>query len=99
MCTVLTQLGERCEFIGPLSNNTMFRFLIEDCANRGILIPNCVFNDNLQGAMSSIFLSEETGSRTIVNINNMPHINYEDFGKIDLNLYKWIHFEVIRDSM
>lgn len=95
ICTVLKQLGDKCEFIGSFSRTKMFQFVIDDCRDRGICINNCVFHDNCEAPLSSVILNEATGSRTIIHSNpNLPILTFDDFRKICLNNYKWIHFEV-----
>lgn len=95
ICTVLSQLGEKCEFIGSLPNNKMFQFVIEDCLDRGILMDYCVYHDNPQSPIATVLLNDESGSRTIIFSNpNLPILTFEDFRKVDLRQYKWIHFEV-----
>lgn len=96
ICTVLSQLGASCEFIGSLPNTKSFEFVIDDAQNRGIKMANCVFHDNYQAPVSSVILNETTGTRTIIfSSANLPIFTYDDFLKINLNNYKWIHFEVL----
>lgn len=72
----------------------MFQFVIEDCCDRDIRISNCVYHDNCEAPFSSIILNQSTGTRTIIHSNpNLPMLNFDDFRKICLNHYKWIHFE------
>jgi len=93
-CTVFRQLGDKCEFIGTISKEKMFQFVIDDCKNRGIRISNCVYHENCEPPLSSVILNEETGTRTIIHSNpNLPLLTFDDFRKINLNEYKWIHFE------
>lgn len=97
MCTVLRQLGAKCEFIGPLNSTKSYSFLIEDCHDRGILIDHCAYHSTPTAPFSSIILNETTGSRTIVRSKpNMPLLTANDFRKIPYERYKWIHFEVSR---
>lgn len=95
LCTVLRQLGNKCEFMGPLSNSKAFSFLIEDCHDRGIQIDHCVYHSAPIAPFSSVILNEATGSRTIVHSNaDMPMLTADDFRKIPFENYGWIHFEV-----
>lgn len=95
ICTVLRQLRDKCEFIGTFSTSKAFKFIVDDCIERGICIENCVYHDNCDTPLSSVVLSEDTGSRTIVHSNpNLPILTANDFRKIPLSHYKWIHFEV-----
>lgn len=72
----------------------MFKFVIDDCIDRGIRINNCI-SHNCEAPLSSVILNEATGSRTIIHSNpNLPILTYLNFERIDMDLYKWIHFEV-----
>uniref|UniRef100_A0A9J7Y7N3 Ketohexokinase n=2 Tax=Cyprinus carpio TaxID=7962 RepID=A0A9J7Y7N3_CYPCA len=43
---------------------------------------------------SVVISSVTTGSRTILHMNrNLPDVSVEDFSKVDLSQYKWIHWE------
>lgn len=96
ICTVLTQLDIKCEFIGSLPNTKMFQFVIDDAVDRGIRMGQCAVHDNYQAPVSTVILNRSTGSRTIVfSSANLPIFTFDDFRKIDLEQYKWIHFEVI----
>ena len=100
ICTVLRQLGAKCEFIGSLSTSKAFSFLIEDCRDRGILIDHCAFHSTPIARFSSVILNETNGSRTIIRSNsNMPNLSADDFRKIPYERYKWIHFEVRLKSL
>lgn len=93
-CTVLQQLGAKCEFLGVLSTSKAFQYLIDDCYQRNIEIKNCP-KVQQDPPFSSVILSQKTGTRTIIHSNsNFPILKYDDFSKIDLNEYQWIHFEV-----
>lgn len=80
--------------MGTFSRSKMFQFVIDDCCDRDIRINNCVYHDNCEAPVSSVILNESTGSRTIVHSNpNLPILTFDDFRKICLNDYRWIHFE------
>ena len=44
--------------------------------------------------VSSIILSLDTGSRTIVYHNCLPELTLKNFEQLNLEEYSWIHFEV-----
>lgn len=91
--TVLRKLGAPCEFLGMISTSPAFQFLYEDCHQRGIHIENCPTTD-MDPPFSSIILVKSKGTRTIVHSNpGFPILTYEDFRKINLSSYSWIHFE------
>ncbi|XP_063705629.1 ketohexokinase-like isoform X2 [Culicoides brevitarsis] len=92
--TVLSLLGEKCEILSNFSSSEMFKFVVADLTNRGIDHKNCLYFDDCEVPLSTIWISEANGSRTIVHSNpNLPHVNFETFDKCDLDEYKWIHFE------
>ncbi|XP_073839439.1 ketohexokinase-like [Musca autumnalis] len=91
--TVLRKLGAPCEFLGMISTSPAFGFLYEDCRRRDIHIENCPTTD-MDPPFSSIILVKSKGTRTIVHSNpGFPILRYEDFKKIQLSEYSWIHFE------
>ncbi|CAG2056565.1 unnamed protein product [Timema podura] len=93
-CTVLSQLGASCEFLGPLSSKPTGSFVVEDFKAHGVCLDNCVFYDDCEVPASSVLINSQNGSRTIVHSNlNLPELSFEDFNKLDLSQYSWIHFE------
>ncbi|EDW19427.1 ketohexokinase [Drosophila mojavensis] len=91
--TVLRLLGANVEFFGMLSKSNGFRVLLDDLDRRGIGTQHCPKTEK-DPPFSSVIIVKETGSRTIVHCNkNYPYITYEDFMKIDLDRYGWVHFE------
>ncbi|CAO1408341.1 unnamed protein product [Diamesa serratosioi] len=92
--TILTMLGNKCELLSTFSDSKMFNFVLDDLKDRDIDIKHCYFYPNCDIPLSSVLLSKSTGLRTIIHSNkNLPHVNFENFDKCDLNEYKWIHFE------
>lgn len=72
----------------------MFVFVIEDLKDRGIEAKNCFHYPNCNIPLSTVLLSRDTGCRTIIHSNkNLPHVNFDNFDKCDLNEYFWVHFE------
>ncbi|KAJ9579075.1 hypothetical protein L9F63_024817, partial [Diploptera punctata] len=93
-CTVLSQLGVPCEFFGTLSKQQHLDFMMNDFKAHNINIDNCVYYDNCDTPISVVISSLTTGSRTIIHSNkNLPELTLEDFKKLDLSQYGWIHFE------
>lgn len=72
----------------------MFGFVIDDLKDRGIDTKNCVFYPNSSIPLSTVLLNKASGFRTIIHSNkNLPHVNFDNFDKCDLNEYFWVHFE------
>lgn len=91
--TVLRLLEAPVEFFGVLSKSDGFRVLLDDLQSRGISVQHCPMTDK-DPPFSSVIIAQDTGSRTIVHCNkNYPYVTWEDFSKIDLNRYGWVHFE------
>lgn len=103
VCTVLSNLGANCEFLGVLSKSEGFRMLQTDCKERNISIENCPAVD-VNPPFSSVILSQETDTRTIIHCNqNYPILTYDHFkqnisSKGLLKNYYWIHFETRNPS-
>ncbi|CAD7087284.1 unnamed protein product [Hermetia illucens] len=92
-CTVLRQLGSNCEFLGVISAAKSFQYINDDCRERGISNANCPQVEK-NPPFSSVILNLETHSRTIIHCNdNFPILRYDDFKRVNLDKYKWIHFE------
>lgn len=56
---------------------------------------HCPIIERIGCPISTVILSLQTGSRTILHHNpNLPELTIEDFEKLNLDNYSWIHFEV-----
>ncbi|KAH8294364.1 hypothetical protein KR054_011528 [Drosophila jambulina] len=96
--TTLRVLGTKVDFFGMLSSSDAFRVLLEDLRRREIGTQNCPLTSR-DPPFSSVILSQDTGSRTIIHCNkDYPQTTWEDFTKIDLSQYGWVHFEA-RNTM
>ncbi|XP_031551006.1 ketohexokinase-like [Actinia tenebrosa] len=96
---VLAQLGMKVEFLGSLSDGNGADFAINTLQTRGISIGNCVVHKGFGFPTSCVTLSLATGSRTIVHYRQrgFPDVSCEDFIRLDLGNYHWVHFEARRD--
>ncbi|XP_011297106.1 ketohexokinase-like [Fopius arisanus] len=93
-CTVLSLLGSSTEFFGVLGEDYQFRFLQDDLRKHGIDFSHCPKADGIGCPTSTVILSSNSGSRTIVHYNpNFPELKLEDFEKLNLEDYSWINFE------
>ncbi|KAH8259351.1 hypothetical protein KR026_002955 [Drosophila bipectinata] len=93
VCTVLRALGSKVDFFGMLSKSVAFRALLEDLRKREIGTNHCPETEK-DPPFSSIILAQDSGTRTIIHCNkNYPEPTFEDFSKIDLSQYGWVHFE------
>lgn len=88
---VLSQLGHQLSFAGVLADAPENQILLEDLRSFGVDVSNCVTRPG-KPPTSSILLAP-SGSRTIVHYRDLPEFSYEDFARIDLMPFDWIHFE------
>ncbi|XP_067009276.2 ketohexokinase [Anabrus simplex] len=94
-CTVLSALGVTCEYMGYLSNCHYSKMITEHLKKCGIHFENCVYREgDSVFPNSSVIVNNQNGSRTIMHFRkNWPEVTLEDFKKLDLSQYSWVHFE------
>jgi len=72
-----------------------FSFIVDDFKTYNVCIDNCVYYEDSDTPTSVVIISQTNGSRTIIHSNrNLPELTLDDFKKLDLSQYSWIHFEV-----
>ncbi|XP_046471158.1 ketohexokinase isoform X1 [Neodiprion pinetum] len=93
-CTVLSEAGNSCEFLGTLSAEQHLNFLQDDMRKCKINFAHCPTVEGFGCPTSTVILSLNSGSRTILHYNpNLPELSLENFEKLNLEEYSWIHFE------
>ncbi|XP_043285436.1 ketohexokinase-like isoform X2 [Venturia canescens] len=94
-CTVLSKLGTPTEFLGILgTGHYNWDFLKDDMRKHEIDFSHCPVLEGVECPISTVILTANTGSRTILHYNsNSPDLKLEDLEKLDLKRYSWIHFE------
>lgn len=93
-CTVFSQLGTECEFLGTMSDGIFTEYAKEDFKKDNICIDHCVFHNGCEFPLSTVLINAANGSRTIIHSNkNLPELTLENFKALDLSKYRWIHFE------
>lgn len=93
--SILSLLGAPSEYLGSFANDYEMRFLQEDFAGLGVSTSYChTYDSGFMTPTSIIIVNSQNGSRTILHASkNLPEVSLEEFKKINLNNYKWIHFE------
>ncbi|XP_067681437.1 ketohexokinase-like [Haliotis asinina] len=92
--TVLSMLGEVAEFMGTITDRTEQWFLMEDLKTNCVDTKNVIVCEGSGCPTATVIINKETGSRTILNSRNgLREMSFEDFLSVNLDLYKWIHFE------
>jgi hypothetical protein len=91
MYAVLIAIGAFAIFRKCLDS---FSVIVEDFKTSNICIDNCVYYDTCDAPTSVVIINRSNGSRTIIHSNNnLPELTLDDFKKLDLSQYSWIHFE------
>lgn len=90
---VLSLLSAQSEFLGVLSRSQLLSAIITEMQGRGIHMGHCPKTDEDPG-FSTIMVSKKTGGRAVIHCNRkFPYCTFEDFQKLDLSIFGWIHFE------
>ncbi|XP_048830247.1 ketohexokinase isoform X1 [Brienomyrus brachyistius] len=93
-CTVLSLLGAPCAFLGSLAPGPVADFVFADFLRYNIDISLLAEHAECSFPASVVIINARTGSRTILHMNrNLPDASVEDFAKVNLAEYKWIHWE------
>lgn len=88
-------LGNLCEFLGVFSAEEHITFLQNDMKKYNIDFSHCPEIKGIGCPISTVILSLNTGTRTILHHNpNLPELTLKDFMQLKLQNYSWIHFEV-----
>ncbi|XP_052386114.1 ketohexokinase-like isoform X2 [Carassius gibelio] len=93
-CTVLSLLGAPCAFMGSLAPGPVADFIVGDFTRCGVDISGVAWQQWGETPCACCVVSPTKGSRTVVlSDTNLPDVSVEDFSKVDLSHYKWIHWE------
>ncbi|KAM4741805.1 ketohexokinase isoform 1-T2 [Anableps anableps] len=93
-CTVLSLLGAPCAFMGSLAAGPVADFILEDFQKFGIDVSLVSEHAQCISPASVVISNISTGSRTILHMNrDLPDVTEEDFSRINLDQFKWIHWE------
>lgn len=90
---VLSQLGHRCAWGGVLAADDAGRWIAAELRRCGVDTRYARTEAHGTAPTSYILLSRATGSRTIAHFRDLPEFSDDDFARIDVSAYDWIHFE------
>uniref|UniRef100_A0A8B9V8F1 Ketohexokinase n=1 Tax=Anas zonorhyncha TaxID=75864 RepID=A0A8B9V8F1_9AVES len=97
-CTVLALLGAPCAFMGSLAPGHAADFVLADLRRRGVDVRHAVLQPGGRMPTSVVIASASRGTRTILHASgNLPDVTARDFERVDLERFRWIHWEVRRD--
>ncbi|XP_053314447.1 ketohexokinase isoform X2 [Spea bombifrons] len=93
-CTVLALLGAPSAFMGSLAPGHIADFIVSDFRKRGIDASTVSWQSWGDTPCACCLVNISNGSRTVTLYDtNLPDVTAEDFQKVDLAQYKWIHWE------
>ena len=79
--------------LASLASDSINHYIETDLKEHGITFNQCPKQEGHKSPNSYIILNA-TGTRTILHTNlGLPELTYEDFQKVDVSKYSWIHFE------
>lgn len=90
---VLSQLAHQCHWAGVLIDEPDSAIIKQELNLFNIDYSACRLLRSGKMPTSYISVSKKTGSRTIIHHRNCPEYSFDDFKKIELAQYDWIHFE------
>ncbi|KAM5126288.1 ketohexokinase isoform 2-T2 [Mantella aurantiaca] len=80
--------------MGSLAPGHIADFVLDSMTSCGIDVRHVVSHPGASFPASIVISNITNGSRTILHMNrNLPDVSAEDFQKVDLSQYKWIHWE------
>ncbi len=90
---VLSRLGYACGWGGVVADDPDSRHILGTLQRYDVDVSGSVCCREGKTPTSHICLSRSTGSRTIAHFRDLPEYSAEDFGRIDLGAWDWVHFE------
>ncbi|XP_033120200.1 ketohexokinase-like isoform X2 [Anneissia japonica] len=91
---VASQLGGPVEYLGTIASHVFSEIIKKDFQQYNVKFENCRFHENCETPTSCVIINATNGTRTICHGNNsLPELSVDDFSKLNLSKYSWIHFE------
>ena len=92
-CVLAQHNNFQVDLLSGLSSRKEHAFILDELQKASVNIDLCAYHDFLLPT-STCILNLKTGSRTILCCrNDFPLLRLEDFFKVNINDYYWIHFE------
>ncbi|MDX9739945.1 MAG: PfkB family carbohydrate kinase [Gammaproteobacteria bacterium] len=91
--TVLATLGHRCGLASTLAADADGERLTAELRARNIDLSPARVHPADSTPVSYIFHNVANGSRTIVHYRTLPELTTDDFARVELDAWDWLHFE------
>ncbi|MDH5258435.1 MAG: PfkB family carbohydrate kinase [Gammaproteobacteria bacterium] len=91
--TVLSQFENQCYWAGVLCKDYDAQYILDDLKSNDIDFTLCQTLPTGKMPTSYIISNTANGSRTIVHYRDLPELSFDEFKKIQLSRFDWIHFE------
>uniref|UniRef100_A0A3B4EAQ5 Carbohydrate kinase PfkB domain-containing protein n=1 Tax=Pygocentrus nattereri TaxID=42514 RepID=A0A3B4EAQ5_PYGNA len=93
-CSVPTSVVISSETTGSRTILHTNSFIVGDFVRRGVDVSGVTWQPWGETPCACCVVSPSAGSRTVVlSDTNLPDVTAEDFSKLDLSQYQWIHWE------
>lgn len=90
---VLSRLGHHCSWAGAIADDPGSRQILAQFLQHGVETRYHIRHADTATPTSYITLSRQGGSRTIVHYRHLPEFGWQDFSRIEIDLFDWVHFE------
>ncbi len=91
--SVLSQLGHATSWCGTLAQDATGQTLTQLMNNAHIDITPAQSFKKGTTPISTIFVAQDTGSRTISHFRDLAELDFEHFAQLEIESYDWLHFE------
>lgn len=90
---VLSQLGHSTSIVTTLATDDPAKQLKRTLDSHGVATEHIQRFIKGSTPTSYVWLSQQTGSRTITHYRDLPEVEFDHFAKIEVEAYDWLHFE------
>jgi ketohexokinase len=91
--TILSQLGHETSWCGTYTLDAWGNMLTNELNHLGIDFSLAQQVKKGQTPVSSVWLSQQQGSRTICHFRDLPELSFDHFAQIEIERFDWLHFE------
>ncbi len=92
MAQVLAAHLHRCDFVGVMAEDANGARIAARLAEKSVGLDHASRQPGIS-PVSYITLNQQNGSRTIVHYRDLAELSAEDFCRIPVERYDWLHFE------